>query len=45
MKSEMEIITQQTLGLSPAARAMLSEILLECIDYEEDFPVSGRMDD
>ena len=40
MSVEIEEITQKALSLSPSARAHLAEILLESLDYEEDFAVS-----
>lgn len=36
----IETITEQALKLSPAARAYIAEILLESLDYEENFLVS-----
>jgi Putative addiction module component len=36
----IEIITEQALKLEPALRAYVAEILLESLDYEEDFVVS-----
>lgn len=36
----IESITEQALSLAPASRAYLAEILLESLDYEEDFQVS-----
>jgi hypothetical protein len=36
----IETITEQALKLAPAARAYIAEILLESLDYEEDFLVS-----
>jgi putative addiction module component (TIGR02574 family) len=36
----VETITEQALKLAPAARAYIAEILLENLDYEEDFLVS-----
>ncbi|MGZ5076765.1 MAG: addiction module protein [Methylobacter sp.] len=36
----VETITEQALKLAPASRAHLAEILLESLDYEEDFIVS-----
>jgi putative addiction module component (TIGR02574 family) len=36
----IETITEQVLKLAPAARAYIAEILLENLDYEEDFLVS-----
>lgn len=37
---EIEEIAERALMLSPSARAHLAEILLESLDYEEDFVVS-----
>jgi hypothetical protein len=36
----LETITEQILKLEPALRAYIAEILLESLDYEEDFIVS-----
>lgn len=36
----VETITEQALKLEPALRAYVAEILLESLDYEEDFVVS-----
>ncbi|MGZ8919036.1 MAG: addiction module protein [Methylobacter sp.] len=36
----IEILTEQALKLAPAERAQIAEILLESLDYEEDFAVS-----
>ncbi|MGZ8918444.1 MAG: addiction module protein [Methylobacter sp.] len=36
----IETITDQALKLAPALRAYIAEILLESLDYEEDFIVS-----
>lgn len=36
----IETITEQALNLTPKARAFLAELLLESLDYEEDFVVS-----
>ncbi len=36
----IETIAEQTLKLEPASRAYIAEILLESLDYEEDFIVS-----
>ncbi len=38
----IEIITEQALKLAPASRAYIAEILLESLDYEEDFIVSEQ---
>jgi len=37
---DAQTITEQALKLTPAARAHIAEILIESLDYEEDFPVS-----
>ena len=42
MKSELEEITKQALTLPPSGRARLAEALLESLDYEENFPISGE---
>lgn len=36
----IETITEQALKLEPALRAYVAEVLLESLDYEEDFVVS-----
>ncbi|MEI7993501.1 MAG: addiction module protein [Methylococcaceae bacterium] len=36
----IETITEQALKLEPTLRAFVAEILLESLDYEEDFVVS-----
>ena len=36
----IETIAEQALRLEPASRAHIAEILLESLDYEEDFIVS-----
>ena len=36
----IETITEQALKLEPTLRAYVAEILLESLDYEEDFIVS-----
>lgn len=36
----IETIAEQALKLEPASRAYIAEILLESLDYEEDFIVS-----
>lgn len=36
----IEAITEQALKLEPTLRAYIAEILLESLDYEEDFIVS-----
>jgi putative addiction module component (TIGR02574 family) len=38
----IEAITEQALKLEPTSRAYIAEILLESLDYEEDFIVSGE---
>ncbi|MDO9270585.1 MAG: addiction module protein [Methylobacter sp.] len=38
----IETITEQALKLEPASRAYIAEILLESLDYEDDFIVSGK---
>ena len=40
MKTEIENITEKILDYSPNPRAYLAEILLESLDYEEDFEIS-----
>ena len=40
MKSEVEEITEKALLLPSTARASLAELLLESLDYEDDFLVS-----
>ena len=42
MSTEIEEITEKALLLSPNARSHLAEILLESLDYEEDFAVSSE---
>ena len=42
MKTEVEKIVRKALNLPYTARAYLAEILLESLDYEEDFPVSDE---
>ena len=42
MKSEIENITEKVLNLSPTARAYLAELLLESLDFEEDFSISDE---
>ena len=42
MKSEIEEITEKVMKLPPATRAYLAEILLESLDYEEDFSISDE---
>lgn len=37
---DAQTITEQALKLAPAARAFIAELLIESLDYEEDFPVS-----
>lgn len=36
----IETLTEQALKLAPALRAQIAEILLESLDYEENFIVS-----
>jgi len=40
MTLEVENVAKKALNLSPSARAYLAKILLESIDYEEDFTIS-----
>lgn len=40
MKSEVEENTEKALMLPSTARASLAELLLESLDYEDDFLVS-----
>lgn len=42
MKSEIEKITEKVMKLPPTTRAYLAEILLESLDYEEDFSISDE---
>jgi putative addiction module component (TIGR02574 family) len=42
MKSEIEEIAEKALKLPSTARAFLAEMLLESLDYEEDFPISDE---
>jgi len=42
MKSEIEEITVKAMKLPPTTRAYLAEILLESLDYEEDFPITDE---
>lgn len=37
---DIETITEQALKQAPASRAYIAEILLESLDFEEDFIVS-----
>ncbi|OQW75638.1 MAG: addiction module antitoxin RelB [Proteobacteria bacterium ST_bin11] len=37
---DTQTITEQALKLAPAARAYIAEILIESLDYVDDFPVS-----
>lgn len=37
---DAQTITEQALKLAPAARAYIAEILIESLNYEDDFPVS-----
>jgi hypothetical protein len=41
MTAEIEDIAEKALMLSPSARAYLAELLLESLDYEENFPSDG----
>ncbi len=41
MIPEIEMITQQALKLSSTARACVVEILLESLDFEENFSISA----
>lgn len=40
METNLENLAQQALHLPSNARAWLAELLLESLDFEEDFPVS-----
>lgn len=42
MKSTLEELTRNLLELPAEERARLAEILLESLDYEDDFPVSDE---
>ncbi|ADE15100.1 conserved hypothetical protein [Nitrosococcus halophilus Nc 4] len=42
MKSEIEEIAEKALNLPLPARASLAELLLESLDYEEDFLISDE---
>ncbi len=42
MKPELENIADQALDLSSLDRAYLAEILLESLDFGEDFPLSDE---
>ncbi len=42
MIPEIEMITQQALKLSSPARAYIVEILLESLDFEENFSISAE---
>lgn len=42
MMSEVKSITEKALKLSSPARAYLVEILLESLDFEEDFLISDE---
>ncbi len=42
MKSEIEEITEKVLKFPSSARASIAEILLESLDYEEDFLISDE---
>lgn len=39
---DAKTITEHALKLAPAARAYIAEILIESLDYEDDFPVSDE---
>jgi hypothetical protein len=40
MQPELKDIAERVLKLPPTARAYLAEVLLQSLDYEDDFPVS-----
>ncbi|GEM19652.1 addiction module antitoxin RelB [Nitrosococcus oceani] len=42
MKSDIEEIAEKALKLPSTARASLAELLLESLDYEEDFLISDE---
>jgi putative addiction module component (TIGR02574 family) len=42
MKSDIEEVAEKALKLPSAARASLAEMLLESLDYEEDFLISDE---
>jgi putative addiction module component (TIGR02574 family) len=42
MKSEIEEVTNRALKLPASARASLAELLLESLDYQEDFLISDE---
>lgn len=42
MKSEIEEIAEKAFKLPSTARASLAELLLESLDYEEDFLISDE---
>ena len=42
MKSEIEGVTEQILNFPINTRAYLAELLLESLDYEEDYPISNE---
>jgi putative addiction module component (TIGR02574 family) len=42
MQPEINDVAERILKLSPTARAYLAEVLLQSLDYEEDFPVSDE---
>ncbi len=42
MSVEVDEITERVLQLSTPARAHLAEVLLESLDYEEDFEISAE---
>lgn len=39
---DAQTITEQALKLAPAARAYIAEMLIESLDYEDDFLVSDE---
>lgn len=45
MNLEVENVAKKALNLSPSARAYLAKILLESIDFEEDFTISKEWAD
>jgi len=42
MQTEVDDIVEKALKLSPSIRAYLAEMLLESLDYEDDFPISNE---
>ena len=42
MQPEIKDIAERILKLPPTSRAYLAEMLLQGLDYEEDFPVSDE---